>query len=217
MILWDFLDETVTWDCSASDQTCNIQKNVTDGIGCGIFKKYNPKTTRTLPELYGVVGGVTFDNKTQYIGFGRNFCGYPAQIPCPAYIQTEKPAGAYTFCANTTNFDDNQAFFLLNHTDLRWVDTNSTHIKSIPTILKVTGLYYSFAIGRSFLKGQYRVGKVHLNRLAIGLRIKSEVGKGAFYNNKFQVLTCNRCKNNGTGQYCCKNSEPVILKNFKIY
>jgi hypothetical protein len=158
---------------------------------CGTFMKYDPVNQVNFPELYGVVGGQT-NNMTsgvtiiEYVGYGNVSCGGLL----PGYIKTSSPAGAVISCQDGKQFDDKDAYFLLKHPNLQWVNTSSTNISSVQNILGVKG-QSSNVFGRFFYyyMFNYQLGRVQVET-GIGLYYLNERDGQYFTSTGFQVLTC---------------------------
>ena len=85
---------------------------------------------------------------------------FQGQVPCPAYL-TDNPAkpGGYLSCFEVF-YKTTQLFYLLNHSDLLWVNTNSTHMMTLPSPVKVDG-GTPFYFGRIVENGFTYIGKLH--------------------------------------------------------
>lgn len=111
------------------------------------------------PAIYGVQGGVNYDNSPEFIGYGNGERCY--ENPSSGFISTKSnDAGAYIPCGRGGQIFDNQTpYYLLKNQNLQWTKTNIDEMLYIDGVVTTPGK--SFAWGRYREGGQYKVGKVH--------------------------------------------------------
>lgn len=138
------------------------------------------------PVLYGFSGGVsTKDLKTlQYVGYG-NYTGSPcdAQNPVSGYVLTSPAlsAGVYMVCTNDYKAIYN-GHYLLKHSNLKWVPTNTTAMMTLPGTLMINPVR-PFMFGRILYKGNFHIGKLHAGGGAYGLWLSTADGSLIFTTN----------------------------------
>lgn len=196
----------------ATDQAskCQITNN-TDV--CGTFLKFDLNAdpdSPTSPRILGVVGGINFDNTPQYVGYGDSGCLRPPQNPCPGFISLDSSSlavGTYMSCGSGIRYGGDNAYFLKNHKNLRWIDSNNQDMLTQWEAIRIVGKTWSFMVGRIMYEGDYRMGKVNYNNDIYGFYMIDENGNEIFFATGFQILTCTSCKNGGAGRYCCPNGK----------
>lgn len=168
------------------------------------------------PDIYGFRGGTEYDGSPTYVGYGNNDDCTPKQNPCPGYIllNTEFPSVRMTCSSfNGMTFDSKDSHYLLNHPNLKWVNTNISDLMNIDDALTIESQYWKFMFGRILFRGEYRLGKVQLNnykRNKMGLYISQSNFDVLYFPTGFQVLTCSdshvnektSCSNGGIGENC---------------
>lgn len=147
------------------------------------------------PETKGFVGGKFYgDNSNVYVGYG-NFPGPNciSQNPAPGYISTNSSApGAYMSCNNLDRYDKSSAFYLVNSSDLQWVQCNVNNMLNILGILKINS-YYNFLFARVWMNGIYYIGKLNSAVAGPTLWTTTATGEKSFYGG-FEVLACSKTK-----------------------
>lgn len=139
-------------------------------------------------ETFGFHGGISFrDNITkQFVGFGSS-CEDEDKVPC--YIATTtKNSGCYIPCG-TEKVDKNFAFYLASNPKLTWIPTDVNRMRKIPDSIRLKGNNFTFMFGRSFHKGNYRLGKIITNSKINEFRMQTSDGEITLKNN-FEVLSC---------------------------
>jgi hypothetical protein len=97
-----------------------------------------------------------------FVGYGDN-SGCNSQNPCPGLLINNpiKPGGFYG-CGSVT-YRKAGNFYLLNHPDLKWLSTNSTHISTLTTTISVNSGQRLFNYGRFMENGVPYLGKACTN------------------------------------------------------
>jgi hypothetical protein len=115
------------------------------------------------PELYGFIGGVSYQDFTtpQYVGYGNFDDSCSNENPAPGYILTSpvSSAGAYLPCDMDYKTIVN-VHYLLKHPHLNWVPTNANDMMTVSGVLKLN-IGFSFMYSRFLYKGNYHIGKLH--------------------------------------------------------
>lgn len=168
---------------------CSKEVNPYEDFPCGTFKKYDAINARTDPDCHGFAGGIDYDGTEQFVGYGDNkVCN---QIPSSGFISTghgNKSAGAYLPCC-PLSFDNETAFYLLKHPNLKWVPTNAETKFQHKNAVTIEG-NYKFAFGRVYYEGEYRLGKLHYDIPDNQLYLMRAGGSQTSFSKKFEILTC---------------------------
>jgi hypothetical protein len=147
------------------------------------------------PELNGFEAGMNQDGITkQYVGYGdatkSGPCG--SQTECPGYINTtpSRP-GCYMACSHQLMYDKTTSFYLLNHSNLEWIPSTTTTMRTLPGAIAVgTKTATPFLIGRIKSNGFWTLGKL-TNGGAVGYTFWIHAGgKCVPYSTGFEVLRC---------------------------
>jgi hypothetical protein len=139
------------------------------------------------PELNGFQGAVHFiDGKSkQFVGYGKS-CG--DQTKSPGYILTNSSApGCYMACG-ALYYDKVNAFYLLAHSDLKWVPTDLKAMYNVKGTLKTSDGRLYFMFGRIMYKGFYTLGKIH-HTTGSSFFIQNEY-ESIHFDSGFEVLAC---------------------------
>lgn len=116
------------------------------------------------PKTYGFNAGTYINGFNAYVGMGDNTqCSN--QIPCAGFL-TDNPAnpGGYFGCdANTVRYRNRGNFYLLNHPNLKWIQTNLTHMMTLPSLIEI-GSSSKFSFGRYVVNGVTYLGKFQKTR-----------------------------------------------------
>lgn len=159
---------------------------------CGAFAKYDAKVNFTAPEVNGVVGGAFEDGRKAYVGYGNNWGQNCQLFPCPGRISTDPTKkGTYVPCGGEY-LDTDYGYYLLNHPDLRWVETDYISMRTLKGAVTITADNgHPFLFGRIKLGDRYAIGKVHNGKgiFRLGFMHKDNNEVGIFYG--FEVLVCN--------------------------
>jgi hypothetical protein len=107
------------------------------------------------------------------------------------YILTNpsKP-GVYLSCATGLIYNKNDAYYLLNHPDLKYVPTNGTAMLTEPGVLRLNGTPWKSMFGRYNYQGQYYIGKVVYEKIDGSIWFATPIGEISLKSG-FEVLTCN--------------------------
>lgn len=142
------------------------------------------------PDVNGFQGGIYYaDNVTkEFVGYGNAApCGN--QNPASGNIRTVNNPGCYITCGGGEHFDNKTAYYLLNHSQLTWVPTDTTKMRTLPGVLQVSGSGWIFAFGRVLYRGYYQIGKLHFGPSMFMFYIEGPSGYIG-YSTGFEILTC---------------------------
>jgi hypothetical protein len=135
------------------------------------------------------------DGKTkQYVGYGdatkSGPCG--SQTECPGFINTiSSGPGCYMACSHQLMYDKTTSFYLLNHSNLVWIPSNTTAMRTLSGAIEVGTITATpFLIGRIKSNGFWTIGKIY-NGGAGGYDFYIHAGgKCVPYTTGFEVLSC---------------------------
>lgn len=184
---------TVVLSTIASTQASNPTQSPTNppfdptSYPCGTFMKYDVVNQLNFPQLYGFSAGLAYDlTSIEYVGYGNSSCGGLM----PGYVTTSAQPGATISCATGKQFDNTNAYFLLNNPNLQWVSTDSNNIFSVNNILGISG-QTSYVFGRYFYpyNNQYQIGRIYIGT-GSGIYFVNEANQQGFSSTGFQILTC---------------------------
>jgi hypothetical protein len=166
------------------------------------FTSYNVVTNPKIPETLGFSSGTYLDGSTIYVGTGINTAVCFNQDLLPTRLATVKTPsnsgpGAYMECTGGV-FSNVNVKYLQADVNLKWVPANTANVNSVVGVVKVTGSYYGYYIGRVTLRAlngtSYKqVSKIHMDRGAVGMwYVTEQNAEGS--TNSFEVLACNYYK-----------------------
>jgi hypothetical protein len=93
-------------------------------------------------------------------------------------------------CGTGLRFDNTNAYYLLNHPNLDWVDTNTTEMTKIPDVIWLARYQQlPFMVGRTIYKGEWTLGKAHAGATFFLFNFWDGAIEPRYYTN-YQVLVC---------------------------
>lgn len=146
-----------------------------------------------MPDMIGFQSGVTHDGFNEFVGYGSNWpCGSPLEFKAPGYVST-KPInpGVYMSCATGIQVDNDPktSYFLFEHPNLLWVNTNNANLLTVNNRLEVRDIHNNVRMfGRIMYNDEYRLGKINK---ASGFNFIDENDKQIVATTGYQILTCN--------------------------
>jgi len=159
---------------------------------CGSFAKFDAKGNYAQPDTNGFVGGTFSDGRKSYVGYGYDWNNNCNQFPAPGRISTDPvKKGTYMPCGGDV-LDSDYGYYLLNHGDLRWVETDFIAMRTLPGAITITSNSgYPTLFGRVKIGNRYSVGKVHNGKGIFGFFFTQDDGTEALMTYGFEVLVCN--------------------------
>jgi hypothetical protein len=155
-----------------------------------------------------------------YVGYGDNSFNSPSYHSCysedliPCHIITTKgQRGCYI---PNGNFDNQTAFYLQSHPNLKWIKTNTVDMMKLPGTLKIVGIHgFRFMFGRALYDGQYQLGKVYAGG-GIYTFVTINFGRNI---DSFEVLTCEKSNDSITTSSTLsnENSNDAVPTECGIY